>query len=630
ENRILDFFNCQKKTDLNLSNLGLHSLPDIFNNLSFRLTKLNLDGNSLEDLPLSIINLSALKQLNIHNKKFITFADIIGYLSVLFEKKLLDAHLKNWKEEALPEENREEAINRIVIFFKTEEKDSLDLSNLDLCSLPDIFNYPRFVYKLKKLHLSNNQLTSLPESLGNLKALQQLKLNFNQFTNFPEFLRNLQTLTILDLSFNRITNFPEFLGNLQTLTLLDLSSNRFTILSESLGNLQALTILNLSFNRLTSLPRSFENLQSLVHLHLEDNQLTNLPELLCNLQALRFLDLSSNQLIELSDSLANMQSLSSLSLSNNPTLLGLPIQILDLSRTCTIDLTGCNLSQRVLETMQGITDDPTYTGPHISFSISDRTHREEKSIEESLKDLYRLVNKPPMEFSNLEKTSTLCSWLNRLSYIADYQKQGSSFINKIIGYLNQANECPDYRKIFYTIIQDAAETCGDRMALSVLHLGIAYKLATIDLKDTKILANFLKGVWALDLLEEIARNKIPTLPFFDEIEVYLGYPIKLKEELNLPIDVQEMLHFRCSALKNEDLQEARDLVLSTQTNQEAYFTFLIGHDKWKEALKHNYPIEFKTAEENRDTSLENSEDYMAIKKNLHQELIELTNKALIS
>lgn len=64
------------------------------------------------------------------------------------------------------------------------------------------------------------------------------------------------------------------------------------------------------------------------------------------------------------------------------------------------------------------------------------------------------------------------------------------------------------------------------------------------------------------MLETIARNKIPTLSFFDELKVYLGYPIKLKQQLDIPIDAQGMLYFSCSVLKPKDLQEAKDFVLS--------------------------------------------------------------------
>ncbi|MGL5626067.1 MAG: NEL-type E3 ubiquitin ligase domain-containing protein [Candidatus Rhabdochlamydia sp.] len=530
---------------------------------------------------------------------------------------ILDQWTKNWWGTKNP--NRILAQQEFLKFFYNEET-HLNLANFNLTSLPDIFHFEQFSSKLKQLTLKDNQLKKLPESFGNLQALTTLNLSCcDQFKSLPESFGNLEALTTLNL--------------LQALTIIYLSDcNRLTSLSESFGNLQALTTLKLIDNRLVSLPESFGNLQALTTLDLRCNRLTSLPESFGNLQALTTLDLSYNQLVSLPESIGNLQALTNLNLTSNISLSGLPMQILDLSRTCTIDLTGCNFSQAVLERIREITSSPTYAGPHISFSISDRTHRDEKSIEESLKDLYKIIDKPFIKFSNLEETLELRSWLNRLSDIADYKKQGSlqkAFANTIIRYLELANEDLAFRDAFYAVIQGAAETCGDGMSLSILDLGIVHKLATIDLKDTKTLADFLiKGPWAIEMLKEIARNKIPTLPFFDEIEVYLGYPIKLKEALNLPIDVQEMLYFTCSALKDEDLEEAKGFVLSKQTNQEACFTFLIGHDKWKKALKHNYPIEFKTAEENRDLALEDSEDYVAIEKKFNQELIALTKKTL--
>lgn len=77
------------------------------------------------------------------------------------------------------------------------------------------------------------------------------------------------------------------------------------------------------------------------------------------------------------------------------------------------------------------------------------------------------------------------------------------------------------------------------------------------------------------MLETIARNKIPTLSFFDELKVYLGYPIKLKQQLDIPIDAQGMLYFSCSVLKPKDLQEAKDFVLSKQENKKSILSFLL-------------------------------------------------------
>jgi hypothetical protein len=474
----------------------------------------------------------------------------------------------------------------------------------------------------------------LPESFGNLQALTTLNLNTcDSLVSLPESFGNLQALTTLNLHYCRsLASLPESFGNLQALTTLNLNSCYSLVsLPESFGNLQALTTLNLNYCRsLASLPESFGTLQVFTTLNLNYcRSLASLPESFGNLQALTTLNLRScDSLASLPESFGNLQALKTLDLNSCRSLSGLSMQILDLSRTCIIDLTGCDLSQTVLERIREITINPAYTGPRISFSISDRTRRDEKSIEESLKDLYSIANKPLKKFSNLKENPILRSWLNRLSDIADYKKQGSlqkALVNTIVRYLELANESLDFRKTFYSIIQDAAETCGDRMSLSVLHLGIAYKLAIIDLKDMKKLSNFLKGVWALDLLEEIARNKIPALPFFDEIEVYLGYPIKLKKALNLPIDVQEMLYFTCSALNSKDIEEAKAFVLSKQANQEAYFAFLVTHDKWKEALSVNYKEEYKDILDKKTAASKSKDpDYGMIEEKFNQELIKLT------
>ena len=464
--------------------------------------------------------------------------------------------------------SRTNARQRFLDFFNSTEESILLLHRLRLTSLPNIFDLEPFQSRLIILHLWENQLTDLPESLFNLPSLKELRLNDNQLTGLPESSFNLPALTVLDL---------------------------------------------------------------------RKNQLTDLPESFFNLPALKRLFLSNNQLANLSESFSSLQALIRLELGGNPTLSGIPRQILSLSPNCTVDLTGCNLSQDVLGRLRETRNSPNYQGPRISFSISDRTHlNEEKSIKESLKDLFSIVDEAPIDFPELGQRAELRSWLNRLSDIADYKRAGEPqkiFVKKIIEYLKLANENKGFREIFYNIIQDASETCGDRVALSVLNLGIAHRLATIDLKDTKALAGFLiKGPWTIEMLTEIARNKIPSLPYFDEVEVYLGYPIKLKEELEIPIDVQEMLYFSFSALKHQDLKEAKDFVLKKRIHEENYLEFLIENDTWKKALSTNYREEYQAILDKRDkASLQsvNPDDDADIQAQFKQELTKLTKKALM-
>lgn len=94
--------------------------------------------------------------------------------------------------------------------------------------------------------------------------------------------------------------------------------------------------------------------------------------------------------------------------------------------------------------------------------------------------MYQIIGKAPTEFANLTKTEELRSWLNRLSNTVDYQTGGNlqKAYNRLL-------------KPFEMVIKDASAPCGDRVALSILHLNVAYQLATIDLKDMKKLADFL-------------------------------------------------------------------------------------------------------------------------------------------
>ncbi len=109
--------------------------------------------------------------------------------------------------------------------------------------------------KIHTLNLVNNQLTSLPNSIGNLTQLQKLRLTFNHLTSLPDSIGNLTQLKTLSLGRNRLTSLPNSIGNLTQLQELYLRRNILTSLPNSIGNLTQLQELDLSFNfRFTFLP----------------------------------------------------------------------------------------------------------------------------------------------------------------------------------------------------------------------------------------------------------------------------------------------------------------------------------------------------------------------------------------
>ncbi|QZA58997.1 NEL-type E3 ubiquitin ligase domain-containing protein [Candidatus Rhabdochlamydia porcellionis] len=589
-------------------------------------------------------------KLNLHNASF---------------EAVLDQWVKGASGLEFP--SRIEARRRILNFFvSSQEKKCLSLYNLRLTSLPDVFRFtlfsnnlehfgelPRFFNQLQALthlNLASNQLSSLPECIGSLKSLANLDLSDNQISYLPECIGSLKSLANLDLSDNQIRELPKSFGQLQALVYLDLESNQLSSLPECIGGLKSLAGLDLSDNQIRELPRSLNQLQALTHLHLGSNQLSSLPECIGGLESLIDLDLSDNQIRELPRSLNQLQALThlhlgsnqlsslpgfigdlqtliSLDLSDNLDLSELPDQMLGLSSDCIITFTIDELSQETLEGIYETVSDPEYRGPFL------RILSRERSIKESLIELYQITGRSPIEFSLLEETEELRSWLHRLFTTANFQKGGvlqKEFANKIISCLNQANKNKEFYEVFFTLIQDATGTCGDRIALSVLHLDIAHKIANIALEKMKELADFLiKGPWTIKILEEIARDKVSASSALDEIEVYLGYPVQLREKLEIPIDITEMLFFSCSGLSPEDLSNAEEHVLKKRENKEECFTFLVDNDKWIEALKNRYPTEFEAAQKKRTecTGGESEQDVIAGDK-FKEKLVELTKKAL--
>jgi internalin A len=108
--------------------------------------------------------------------------------------------------------------------------------------------------QLQRLDVGLNQLTRLPESLGQLTQLQKLYVSHNQLTRLPESLGRLTQLQKLDVGGNQLTSLPEALGQLTQLQRLDVGGNRLTSLPEALGQLTGLQELYLSGNQALGLP----------------------------------------------------------------------------------------------------------------------------------------------------------------------------------------------------------------------------------------------------------------------------------------------------------------------------------------------------------------------------------------
>jgi Leucine-rich repeat (LRR) protein len=166
--------------------------------------------------------------------------------------------LSDWVRVAPDREQRQrqEAANRINEFLSTPDATDLNLSDLNLSSLPSVFQLRKeFSTRLEELFLNGNELVALPAEIGQLRALQRLYIVDNQLVALPAEIGRLQALQCFYIAGNQLRALPAEIGQLRALQELNVSDNQLGAIPAEIGRLQALQDFGLSGNTaLQSLP----------------------------------------------------------------------------------------------------------------------------------------------------------------------------------------------------------------------------------------------------------------------------------------------------------------------------------------------------------------------------------------
>jgi hypothetical protein len=153
------------------------------------------------------------------------------------------------------------------ILLLADTLEVLDLSNNKLISLPKELKQLK---KLKILFASNNLFTTLPEALGPCENLEMVGFKANKINSVPANSLPLK-LRWLILTDNQLTTLPDTLGQRPRLQKLALAGNRLTELPQSFGLLHNLELLRISANELTSYPNQLLTLPKLAWITFSGN-----------------------------------------------------------------------------------------------------------------------------------------------------------------------------------------------------------------------------------------------------------------------------------------------------------------------------------------------------------------------
>ncbi|MDD1793233.1 leucine-rich repeat-containing serine/threonine-protein kinase [Enterovibrio sp. ZSDZ42] len=170
---------------------------------------------------------------------------------------------------------------------------------------------------ITRLKLSEN-LTSFPlEILSLADTLEILDLSDNQLSSLPQEIVQLRKLKILFASNNRFNVLPEVLGQCPELDMIGFKSNQISVVPEN-ALPPKLRWLILTDNQIETLPDSLGLRPRMQKLALAGNRLNTLPKTMSELHNLELLRISANQLQDCPDHVFSLPKLAWFAFSGNP------------------------------------------------------------------------------------------------------------------------------------------------------------------------------------------------------------------------------------------------------------------------------------------------------------------------
>ena len=241
------------------------------------ITKINVEGMELFELPKNFHQLSHLEEINLRRNDF-------GTTHLDF------SHFSRLKTLLIDENNLE------------------SFPNLTGCLL------------LENLDVSNNALQKCPKSIGNHRLLRKLNISFNRITNIPNSIGNLVTLEEFIFCSNRIRHLPDDLVKCRSLEHICGFKNFIHQLPPHMDKLQYLSVLEMDDNEIEVFPNELCSLSHLVKIDFSQNFIQTLPEDIGNLSKLACLNVACNHILYIPPSITKLKNMHRCFLSENPFL----------------------------------------------------------------------------------------------------------------------------------------------------------------------------------------------------------------------------------------------------------------------------------------------------------------------
>ncbi|AKM30451.1 hypothetical protein AB870_10565 [Pandoraea faecigallinarum] len=347
-------------------------------------------------------------------------------------------------------------------------------------------------------------------------------------------------------------------------------------------DMSALDSLTLTHNDLTRVPLSPDHrLTGLWLLDLSDNRIATMSDL-PQMPLLRYLRLTNNELSRVPTALENVRGIAQAGVQR-------PLLSVDLSRNPIPEEAVADWTRRGARA----------TDFRLDFSMPGVSGRQ-RALEDAVADWFepslQAARKEMWQrFADEDNADDFSAFLDRLRRTVNYESE--AFRTKVTHWVRRLETDEVLRKDTFPLSLCATETCEDRVTWTYGQM--KQRLLAADVangaydNDPAALETTMRGLFRLAELEDIARAKVATMTYVDEVEVYLGYQVKLREPLKLPIDAEDMRFFGVAGLTPDDLDAARVMVLDREAQR--FPSYLSNSGPIQEALRRRWPEAFDAA-----------------------------------
>ena len=555
---------------------------------------------------------------------------LVGEASSSSPPSMLDVHLRQWVGMAGDPEiakHRGIAEQQILNVLKGNSG-LLVLENLKLGELPDVFGHPDLSAKLNTVDISMCALDRLPASLLRLPNLQHLSVIGCPIGELPEF-GEMPCLQTLHLSENSLTRLPDSIGTLTNLERLTVDSNNLEALPDSLVQLSKLQEMDVSFNQITRLPDGMTGMSSLQSLDVSANLLQTLPDDLASLpliklqanqsgfaeippvifsmEVLEELKLNLNQMTMLPPEIAQLQNLTELDVSFCR-LSSLPEEIAQLPHDCEVEVGGNPLSEAIRGNFARIYEEG---GPQIQFTVDegDPVARASQPLEANvtkwMKDLSPEQLHKWQQLGTESRADHFNTWLEFMDQTADFKNEQTRphLEQRMRHLLSDMTHMLETRgdtqlAVYLGIAEEATSSCRDRIAVGLNNMELQqvnFRAGKGELSSSQLMT-LGREMFIREQIGQIAAEKVKRLRMVDEVEVHLAFQVGLQKSLGLTLGNQDMLYRTCSQVRDKDLRLAGQQIQASLNTPALLRDFLADWAPLREFVKQRHADDWQTIE----------------------------------